>query len=168
MASIVETNHSMLASAARHLNVPVEQISLTTLTGDASTRSYFRAQAQGSSVIIAVYSSAFDESECAVARLAKLEAAAPAARLTFSNDPCAHIEVTNLLIEAGLPLPRVLATSGRDAVMLIEDVGDVRLQDWLTNRSEAEAVEAYRQAVKLIVQIQDATETALGADSICA
>src|SRR5262245_37938342 len=168
MASIVETNHSMLASAARHLNVPAEQISLTKLTGDASTRSYFRAQSRGSSVIVAVYSAAFDESERSVDRLTALEAADPAARLTFSNDPCAHIEVTNLLIEAGLPLPKVLATSGRDAVMLIEDVGDVRLQDWLTARSEADAVQAYRQALKLIVQIQDATESALEADSICA
>jgi aminoglycoside/choline kinase family phosphotransferase len=61
----------------------------------------------------------------------------------------------------------VLATSGPDAVMLIEDVGDLRLQDWLNDRSDAEAIEAYRHALELVVRIQDATEQALAADSIC-
>src|SRR4029077_19150192 len=140
----------------------------TKLTGDASSRSYFRAETGNSSTVVAIYGAPFDETEGAVVRLGRAEATNPSARLTFANDPCAHIEVTALLIEAGLPVPQVLAASGADAMMLIEDVGDLRLQDWLSGgRSTAEVIEAYRHALELVVRIQDATELAVGADSIC-
>lgn len=160
----------MTRLAAAQLNVPATAATITRLTGDASTRSYFRATADESSIIIATYRSPFDQSELAVARLADAENANPSARLTFANDPCAHIEVTALLANAGLPVPAVLATSGADGIMLIEDVGDIKLQDWVSSREieDAAVIEAYRHALALVVQIQDATETALEADSICA
>lgn len=170
MTSAPETDRSLIITrlAASHLNVPAEEVNVTKLTGDASSRSYLRAEADSSSVIAAVYREAFDENELAVARLARAEVTNPSARLTFANDPCAHIEVTALLVETGLPVPKVLAVSGADAVMLFEDVGDLRLQDWLSEgRSDAEVVEAYRLALEFVVRIQDATELALGADSIC-
>jgi N-acetylmuramate 1-kinase len=172
MASVPEKDRLSTLShlAALQLNVPVRDVTITSLTGDASSRSYSRAQAGSASVIIAIYSAPFDENERAVARLARAEENNPSARLTFSNDPCAHIEVTSLLIEAGLPVPPVLATSGADAIMLIKDVGDLRLQDWLSQWSNSEAgevIDAYRHALDLVVRIQDATELALAADSIC-
>ena len=140
---------------------------MTRLAGDASTRSYFRAEAARASVIIALYPAPFDETERAVDFLARAEASNPSARLTFANNPCAYIEATNLLLEAGLPVPRVFETSGADAIMIIEDVGDLKLQDWLSEHTDAEATEAYSHALEIIVQIQDATELALEADSIC-
>lgn len=170
MASVLETDlpSRMARLAARQLNAAVEDVNITKLTGDASTRSYLRAESGGASVIVAVYGTPFDETERAVARLGRAEETNPSARLTFANDPCAHIEVTALMLEAGLPVPQVLATSGTDAMMLFEDVGDLRLQDWLSDdRPDGEVIEAYRHALELIVRIQDATELALGADSIC-
>src|SRR6266567_4276981 len=123
MDSPIETDPSQaIASlAARHLNLPVDEVVVTRLTGDASTRSYFRAQARGASLIVALYGAAFDETERAIDRLAKAEAANPSARLTFANDPCAHVEVTNLLLGSGLPVPSVIAVSGADGSMLIKD-----------------------------------------------
>jgi aminoglycoside/choline kinase family phosphotransferase len=165
-----DRSSKMARLAARHLNVTAEEVTVTRLTGDASSRSYFRAQAANTSVIIATYNSPFDESECAALRLTQAEAADPSARLTFANDPCAHLEVTALLRKAGLPVPAVLATSGVDAMMLIEDVGDIKLQDWMRSRSDtadAAVIDAYRHALELVVKIQDATEVALAADSIC-
>ncbi|HXU36584.1 MAG TPA: phosphotransferase [Blastocatellia bacterium] len=172
MTSAPETDRSSIITrlAARQLNVPAEEVSVTTLTGDASSRSYLRAAAltSSSTVIAAVYREAFDESELAIARLARAEVSNPSARVTFANDPCAHIEVTALFLKAGLPVPKVLAVSGADAMMLFEDVGDLRLQDWLSDgRSDSEVVEAYGRALEFVVRIQDATELALGADSIC-
>lgn len=158
----------MAEIAARHLGVPKERLRITKLTGDASTRAYFRAEADGRSVIIALYGSPFDEAVSASDHLASLEALNPSARLTFASDPRAHIEATMLFLEGGLPVPQVLGCSGDDAVMLIEDVGDTRLQDWMAGRSETEIAAAYFHAVELIVKIQGATKLALEADSICA
>ncbi|MFP5261420.1 MAG: aminoglycoside phosphotransferase family protein [Blastocatellia bacterium] len=169
MSSTTETSPppSVAELAARHLGSPASELSLTRLTGDASTRAYFRARSGESSVIVALYAAPFDEAESASERLAKSEAVNPAARLTFANDPCAHIEVTGLLLEAGLPVPRVLASAGSQAALLIEDLGDTRLQDWLGGRPAGEVTEAYRRAIDMTVKIQEATGMALGANSIC-
>jgi aminoglycoside/choline kinase family phosphotransferase len=169
MSSPIETSPSpaVVELAARYLNTPVSELSLTRLTGDASTRAYFRARSGAASIIVSLYATAFDETESASDRLEKLESINPSARLTFSNDPCAHIEVTNLLLEAGLPTPRILASAGSDAILLIEDVGDARLQDWLEGRSAEEVSNAYGRAIGMIAKIQEATEVALGASSIC-
>jgi N-acetylmuramate 1-kinase len=152
---------------SRYLHASIADVSIDRLTGDASTRSYFRVSTPQESLIVALYGASFDENEGAVARLAAAEAANPAARLTFANDPCAHIEVTALLLEAGLPVPALLKTLGADSMMFIEDVGDIRLQDWMSERSEADAFEAYRYALELVVRIQEATGRALETDSIC-
>jgi aminoglycoside/choline kinase family phosphotransferase len=169
MASTIEPGPSANVArlAAEYLGSSPEEVSIERVTGDASTRTYFRARAADASVVIALYGSAFDETERASARLEKLESSNPSARLTFANDPCAHIEVTRLFLEAGLPVPPVVSVSGIDGVILIEDVGDTRLQDWLREHSEAEAADAYHNALELVVQIQDATEPAIRADSIC-
>ena len=169
MTSITETNPppAMAEFAARYLNAPAEQLSFTKVTGDASTRSYFRARSSNASIIIALYGAAFDENESAANRLAELESVNPSARLTFASDPCAYIEVTHLLSEAGLPVPRIIASNGAAAILLIEDVGDTRLQDWLEGRSKEEVSSSYVRAIEMIVRIQEATELALRADSIC-
>jgi hypothetical protein len=91
----------------------------------------------------------------------------PTARLTFANDPCAHIEVTELFLKAGLPVPALVGVSGDEAAILIEDVGDTKLQDWLLSRSAEEVKEAYLRAIDFIVMIQDATQLAQETDSIC-
>jgi aminoglycoside/choline kinase family phosphotransferase len=78
-----------------------------------------------------------------------------------------HIEVTSLLL-GGPACPAGVGYLGADAAMLIEDGGDIKLQDWLTDRAETEVVDAYRYALELVVRIQDATEQAIETDSICA
>ena len=170
MASQIETEpmFAMSQLAARHLNAPPDSLLITKLAGDASTRSYFRARARGSSVIAARYPEPFDENERAIDCLARAEASNPSARLTFANNPCAHIEATELFLKAKLPVPQISETSGAAGLMLIEDVGDQKLQEWLGEHTDAEATQAYTRALELIVRIQDATELALGADSICA
>jgi aminoglycoside/choline kinase family phosphotransferase len=159
---------AMVALAARYLDAPAERVQMTKLTGDASTRAYFRAAADGRSLIVSLYGAPFDETECAADRVTRFEAANPSARLTFGSDPCAHIEATAVFLDAGLPVPRILATAGAEGLMLFEDVGDVRLQDWMTERTPSEVRAAYQRATQLIVDIQATTEPALKADTICA
>ena len=153
--------------AAGALNAPASEVVVTQLTGDASTRTYFRVQARDARVVVSIYAEPFDETERVEARLAKMEAANPSARLTFANDPCAHIEVTDLFLKAGLPVPRLISASGRDRALLFEDVGDVRLQDWIADHTPSEVADAYRKAIDLIVQIQEATRLAESVGSIC-
>jgi len=161
--------------AAGYLGTVANGLELTRLAGDASSRAYFRAyrlagateQRNGPSVIIAVYPEPFDENETAADRLARSEALDPALRLTFANDPCAHIEVTALLQSAGLPVPRILAVEGSAGVMLIEEAGDCRLQEWLSGSAPGESLRAYQKAVELIVRIQGLTPFVLDSNSIC-
>lgn len=169
MNSISENRLStkVIEMAAEHLGASASEIKITQLTGDASTRVYFRAETSPKSVIITLYGEPFDERQRAADRLASMEEMNPSARLTFASDPCAHIEVTDLLIESGLPVPRLLSASGADRAMFIEDVGDVRLQDWLRDRGEKDIAQAYRDAIDLIVRIQEATRLALRSGSIC-
>src|SRR5215831_10792848 len=108
-SSTSESDSAMLRLAAAHFDAPVSEITITRVTGDASTRTYFRARHGDASVIVAQYGAPFDETIPAADRLAAVEAASPSARLTFANDPCAHIEVTMLFLRAGLPVPRIFS-----------------------------------------------------------
>ncbi|HWP43250.1 MAG TPA: phosphotransferase [Blastocatellia bacterium] len=152
--------------AAEHLGGG-DDIVITRVTGDASTRSYYRAKSGEKSIIIALYSEPFDEREAASSRLSRLEAENPSARLSFASDPCAYIEVTELFARTKLPVPAILAASGSDSAILIEDVGDLKLQEWLEGRASDEVAAAYRGAIELIVKIQEATAVALDTGSIC-
>jgi N-acetylmuramate 1-kinase len=169
MSSIVEADLAGLlaALAGPHLNQQAERLTVTRLTGDASTRAYFRVQSDDHSLVVALYGESFDEVERASDRLARCETLDPSSRLTFANDPCAQIEVTRLFLENGLAVPRILHASGSSRALLLEDVGDVRLQDWLDGRTQDERMKAYRRAVRMIVRIQEATPLALGSNSIC-
>src|SRR5215510_13246299 len=160
--------------AARYLDTSPGDVAVTKLAGDASTRRYFRVQSASAgnprsgleSVIVSLYPSPFDESESARGRLDRLAGADPAARLTFANDPCAHIEVTDLFLQAGLRVPRVISVWGGEGALLVEDVGDARLQDWVSSRPPDEYCKAYRHALDLVVRIQESTGRC-GPDSIC-
>jgi aminoglycoside/choline kinase family phosphotransferase len=169
MSAISETTLSteITEQAARCLNAKADAVVITRVTGDASTRAYFRASANQQSVIIALYGSPFDERISAIERLRMLEMDNPSARLSFASDAVAYLEATALFLEAGLPVPRILATSGVNHVVLIEDVGDARLQDWMQGRSIEEVKAAYARAMRLIVEIQEATKLATEAGSIC-
>jgi aminoglycoside/choline kinase family phosphotransferase len=153
--------------AGRHLKAAAEDVQIIRLTGDASTRAYFRAVAAEQTLIVSLYPEPFDESCAAIEVIKGLEASNPSARLTYASNPLAHIEATTLFRAAGLPVPRIFATSGADGLILFEDVGDTRLQDWMTEHSPAEIRRAYREAVGLIVEIQNATSRALEIGSIC-
>lgn len=162
-----ENSLNLIASfAARALHVESAEVAVSKVTGDASTRSYFRASAGDRSLMVARYVESFDENVPAVERLRTLESANPSARLTFSNDPCAQLETTLLFQAAGLPVPRVLEASGADGLLLLEDLGDLRLQDWMADHSDEEVSEAYWLALKMVVRIQEATEL-VASGSIC-
>lgn len=114
------------------------------LSGDASTRRYFRVTSGERSTIAALYPEPFDPK-----------------RLSF-------LEVGALLGSWGLPVPEVLDVDGGRGIIEVEDLGDVSLQDRVTDASRAghpEIRSLYREAMLGLVALQDASLRAAGAAS---
>jgi N-acetylmuramate 1-kinase len=101
------------------------------LTGDASDRRYFRILvAETPSIVLALYSAAFDVKS-----------------LPFVN-------VANLLAKMPVPIPQVLGHADDLGILALQDLGDVTLQAHLGAASPAEHAALYRQAVALIAALQ--------------
>lgn len=112
------------------------------LAGDASTRQYFRIFCNDTSFIAALYPESFN---------------------ALTHPFC---DVTKIFFTAKLPVPKIISVSAKYGLMLLEDLGDLRLQDWLTNASPTEQKAAYQEAIELILAIQSATELAIKENSI--
>ena len=100
------------------------------LTGDASDRRYFRViLPDAPSIVLALYSAAFDVQS-----------------LPFVN-------VATLLARMPVPVPSVFGHADDLGVLALQDLGDVTLQAHL-GASRAEHAALYRQAVALIAEMQ--------------
>ena len=101
------------------------------LTPDASDRRYFRILLPGaSSIVLSLYSAAFDVT-----------------KLPFVN-------VATLLARMPVPIPEVLGHADDLGVLALQDLGDVTLQAHLGAATPAEHAALYRQAVALIATLQ--------------
>jgi len=97
------------------------------LTGDASTRRYFRViPAEGPSVVLALHEGAID-----------------VATLPFIN-------VGQLFQQMRLPVPAVVGHSDTLGILALQDLGDVTLQAHLGAGTLTEHASLYRQAVAFI------------------
>jgi N-acetylmuramate 1-kinase len=106
------------------------------LSGDASTRRYFRLVDGPTSAVLALYPEPFDPKE-----------------LSF-------VVVRDLMAEWGLPVPRILDHDGARGILLLEDLGDVTLQDALGEASAAEREAFYAQAMEQVARLQREAERA--------
>ncbi len=100
------------------------------LSGDASTRRYFRVRGNGRSYVLALYPEAFEP------------------------DELSYLNVRTLLDSYGLPVPTTVDVDGARGVVLQEDLGDLTLQEKLKLASDAERDDLYREAVDLAAQLQ--------------
>ena len=116
--------------------------SITPLTPDASTRSYFRVPWKGRTAVAAVYPEPFDE------------------------DVHPYLDVTRLFSEAGIPVPEIYAIDGNSGIIVQEDLGDRQLSQFFETASEEECEEYKEKAINLIARIQKATERAQESNSI--
>lgn len=115
---------------------------LIALTPDASTREYFRIPWKRTTAVAAVYPEPFDP------------------------ELHPYLDVTRLFLECGLPVPEVYAVDGESGIIVQEDLGDNQLHRVFEFVSEDEREDYLDQAVRLICQIQAATETAFKRQSI--
>ena len=112
---------------------------VSALSGDASTRRYFRVADGGRHYVLALYPEPF----------------APE-RLTF-------LTIHALLQEYGLPVPGIVEVDGGRGIVLQEDLGDLTLQEALRGCSAGGVADHYREAVDEIGRLQ--REAARGAQN---
>jgi len=107
------------------------QVRVVPLTGDASTRQYFRIlRPDNPSVVLAVYDSPFE----------------------FNTLP--FVNVCELFTAIPLPVPAIAGHAGDLGILILEDLGDVTLQAHLGITRPAEHDALYRQAVELVFRMQ--------------
>ena len=112
------------------------------LTPDASTREYFRVQWDEKTAIACVYPE------------------------TFAPDQSSYLDVTNLFAVSGLPVAEIYAVDGANGIIIHEDYGDRILRPVLPAATDDERELLINGAIKLIAQIQAATDKAFELDSI--
>jgi N-acetylmuramate 1-kinase len=113
----------------------IDAQSVVPLTGDASDRRYFRVLLKDATpIVLAMHAGPID------------------------FDAMPFVSIARLLAEVPLPVPRILHHSNELGVLGLEDLGDVTLQAHLGASSPAEHAALYRQAVTLIVRMQQRAE----------
>ena len=103
---------------------------LVALSGDASTRRYFRLRGAAGSYVLALYPEPFEA------------------------DELSYVSVRALFQSYGLPVPATVDVDGARGMVLQEDLGDLTLQEALKGAGDAARDELYREAVDLLAQLQ--------------
>ncbi len=125
----------------RHGARTVSEGAITVMPGGASTRRYFRvALAEGGSAV-AMFVPEGSKAE-------EIDKAEVGTRWPF-------LEVRDLLAERGLDVPRILAEDTRKGWLLIEDLGDDTLAQYLLRRPEQKRA-VYTRAVQDLARAQAA------------
>jgi N-acetylmuramate 1-kinase len=115
---------------------------LTPLSQDASTREYFRIEWHGRPAVACVYPEPFAAAE--------------------HN----YIDVTALFEAGGLPVAEIYFVDEARGVIILEDLGDVVLREFLAELHQPEREKYIDDAIRLIAKIQSATPLAFEMGSI--
>jgi len=129
-AAVAGAECEIRASLEAWGGVPRRELEVHPLSGDASTRRYFRIRDGARSFVAALYPEPFAPAELA------------------------FLEVRDLLAGYGLAVPAVVHVDGPRGIVLQEDLGDRTLQGVLDGASGDRREELYRQAVDDVVTLQ--------------
>jgi hypothetical protein len=105
-------------------------LSVEPLAGDASTRRYYRVRGGRESNVAAVYPE------------------------PFARDTLPFCVVAELLAGYGLPVPRILDHDGPRGILLLEDLGDLTLQELLRTAPEVSLDDLCGEALEQLVRLQ--------------
>ncbi|HEV7503047.1 MAG TPA: phosphotransferase, partial [Vicinamibacteria bacterium] len=108
----------------------VGELRVIPLSGDASSRRYYRVHDDDEQSVISLNPEPFDPEQ-----------------LPF-------VVIRNLMAGWGLPVPEIRATDGARGILLQEDLGDLSLQESLKEASPSRREELYRQALDQLVVLQ--------------
>lgn len=127
-----------VAELLRSVGRTSDSVLLQPLWGDASTRRYYRVRplsADGATYCL-------------------MELPPPAAGAAAEEGELPFLNIQRYLESRGLPVPRVFASDVARGLVLLEDLGDLRLVDLLPSASAAAMRAAYREAIDNLLEMQ--------------
>ena len=127
----MQSTRDRIDECLRRARIAGPDVRVVPLTGDASTRQYFRIlRPDNPSVVLSVYDGPF----------------------TFTDLP--FVNVSGLFAAIPLPVPAIAGHADDLGILILEDLGDVTLQAHLgvAHANEHEAL--YKQAVELVFRMQ--------------
>ncbi len=149
MSSAIKNNPNKFTTSARDRlasylaqRQSARKSEIVALTPDASTREYFRIPWERATAVAAVYPAPFDP------------------------EVHPYLDVTNLFLECGLPVPKVYDADGEVGIIVQEDLGDRQLGQVFETAPDEECEALLERAVEIIARIQAATPQAFARDSI--
>jgi aminoglycoside/choline kinase family phosphotransferase len=107
-------------------------LSVAKIQGDASSRQYFRVFG-GNESVIACYDPAFE--------------AAPSGSYTF-------LLMHELLLRHAIPVPAIKAVNAEQGLLLLEDCGDLLLQNMVSSPEAHSLPDRYREIFDILIQVQ--------------
>ncbi len=107
-------------------------LSITKIQGDASSRQYFRVTGTNGSCV-ACYDQALN---------------------TSSADTYPFLVLHDLLSRHAIPVPAILAMDAEKNILLLEDCGDLLLQNVFNSAIQHTIPDRYREIIDILVQIQ--------------
>ncbi|HHE33023.1 MAG TPA: aminoglycoside phosphotransferase [Chlorobaculum parvum] len=130
----------------RQLYPPSERpiLDIQNIKGDASTRRYFRVNSRRGSAIACI----------------------DPVLLNIAPERYPFLIVHDLFACHEIRVPEVYETSGDTGVLLLEDCGDLMLQDEIPQLNAGQLAERYRQVINLLVRIQSIRPDGKTADSM--
>ena len=130
-SSTLQEARARIAECLHRARLAGPHVRVVPLTGDASTRQYFRImRPDNPSVVLAVY----DE--------------------PFVYDELPFVNVCRLFTSIPLPIPAIAGHAGDLGILILEDLGDVTLQAHLGVTQPVEHDALYRQAVEFVFRMQ--------------
>ena len=133
-AGVVPAAEAALALVREHLleRRPDEasHLLVVPLSGDASTRRYYRLQDGGRTYVVALYPEPFEP------------------------EALTYLTVHGLLEGYGIPVPATVDVDGRRGIVVQEDLGDCTLQEVLRGCTDGRRFDLYREAVDEIAVLQ--------------
>ena len=105
-------------------------LELEAISGDASARRYFRLRDGAATSVLSLYPEAFDA------------------------ESAPFVVIRGLFAAWGLPVPEILDQDAARGVLLLQDLGDVTLQEALPGASAEQRTELYREALEQIAVLQ--------------
>src|SRR3989338_124248 len=137
--------------------IPVNPFQIHKLSGDASYREYYRLEfADGKTLIVmkmpAGLSSASEE----------------ITKTSTKIDELPFINVQKYLKLLGLPVPKILAYSDKEGILLLEDFGDVTLEKTVRDLMPPQRTAWYEKALDLLALLQKKSRTSPPKECIAA